>query len=350
MRIAIVNDLALAVEALRRALSAGGVHTVAWVARDGEEAVEKCAREVPDLILMDLVMPRLDGVGAIKRIMKASPCAILVVTASLQGNSGRVYEALAAGALDVVQTPEGAAGVAMLREKVNWLARRLEASRLASAPAGLAAVASRGGPAGGAGPKTAELLVGIGSSAGGPGALAILLGALPADFPAAFVVVQHIDAAFCGGLVSWLGRQSPLKVRAAGAGAAPRPGEVHVATGDRHLVLDESGRLALTDQPRDHVYLPSIDVFFASMARNWKQRGAGVLLTGMGRDGAAGLLALRRAGFVTIAQDKASSAVYGMPKAAAELGAAADILPLSDIAPRLRAITHSAGVGGRAAS
>lgn len=336
MRIAIVNDMPLAVEALRRALVADGAHSLAWIARDGAEAVERCARDTPDLVLMDLVMPVLDGAAATRRIMADSPCAILVVTATMQGNSNRVYEALGAGALDVVQTPAGPGGAGMLREKIDWLARRLAASRPSPPVAAGPRLAAGALPAAATG-----ALVAIGASAGGPAALATLLGGLPADFPAATVVVQHIDASFTAGLVSWLGHQSALRVRAAERGCVPMAGEVYVATGDRHLVLEADGRLGLTDEPRDRVYLPSIDVFFESMARNWRRPGAAVLLTGMGRDGAVGLLALRKAGFPTIAQDRASSAVYGMPKAAAELGAAGEVLALNDIPGRLRAITHA---------
>ncbi len=341
MRIAIVNDLFMAVEAIRRALAADGAHTVAWTARDGAEAAAMCARDLPDLVLMDLVMPVLDGVAATRRIMAETPCAILVVTATMQGNSARVYEALGAGALDVVQTPSGAAGAAMLRAKIDWMQSRIMAgrtpppSRGAAAAAGGAALTTTSSVNGDAG---ADFLVGIGASAGGPAAVAEVLAGLPANWPGSVVIVQHIDAAFTQGLVDWLGRSSPLPVRSAVAGGRPAPGEVRVATGDRHLVIDAAGRFSLSDEPRGLVYLPSIDVFFASMARNWRRPGAGVLLTGMGRDGAEGLLRVRQAGFPTLAQDRASSAVYGMPKAAADLGAAGEVLPLAEIASRLRAL------------
>ena len=334
MRIAIVNDLLIATEAIRRALVSDGVHTVAWMARDGAEAVEKCLRDRPDLVLMDLVMPVMDGVEATRRIMAASPCAILVVTATMQGNSGRVYEALGAGALDAVQTPAGAGGAAMLRVKIDGLEKRVLASRFTPATVPPVAVVGAPDPFGD-GPG-ADCLVAVGASAGGPAALAELLGGLPADFRPAVVIVQHIDAAFTQGLVDWLGAASRLRVRPVTPGERPAAGEVRVATGDRHLLIDTSGRLALSEEPRGLNYLPSIDVFFASMARNWTREGAGVLLTGMGRDGAEGLLALRRAGFPTFAQDRESSAVYGMPKAAAELGAARQILPLREIAVKLR--------------
>lgn len=343
MRIAIVNDLRIATEAIRRALADAGAHTVAWTARDGAEAVEKCARDRPDLVLMDLVMPVMDGVEATRRIMAASPCAILVVTATMRGNSARVFEALGSGALDVVQTPSGAAGATLLLEKLDRMTKSI-----LNQPNGVAANASINGASSSAPPVSAravgpagagaDFLIGIGASAGGPAALETVLANLPAGFPAAIVVVQHIDAAFTPGLVSWLEKTSRLPVRAAAAGDRPEPGAVFLATGDRHLVLDAAGRFAFTDEPAGASYFPSIDVFFGSLARHWRRNAAGVLLTGMGRDGAEGLLRVRRAGFPTLAQDRATSAVYGMPKAAAELGAAEEVLPLGDIAPRLRAL------------
>lgn len=338
MRIAIVNDLMLAVEALRRALVADGRHKVAWVARDGAEAVEKCEADTPDLILMDLIMPGMDGVEATRRIMETAPCAILVVTATVEGNSTRVYEALGAGAVDAVETPALGKSASMLLVKLDLIERRIRASR-PEQPA-----AER--PREAANPATdrpaARFLAALGASAGGPAALADLLAALPADFPGAVAIVQHIDAAFVPGLVTWLGQKSRLPVAEAADGSIPEPGRVYVGGGDRHLILDTAGRWSHVSEPRDSVYLPSIDVFFQSMAANWRRPGAGVLLTGMGRDGARGLLGLRQAGFPTIAQNRETSAVYGMPKAAADLGAAVHVLPLDAIATRLHQLAGDA--------
>ncbi len=341
MRIAIVNDLLIAVEAIRRALAKTDAHTVAWTARDGAEAVAKCARDRPDLVLMDLVMPVMDGVEATRRIMAGTPCAILVVTASMRGNSARVYEALGAGALDVVQTPTGGPGAAMLLAKLEWVEKRLTGGRAPIATT--APVAASTASAANGTETEADFLLGIGASAGGPAALATVLAGLPPGLPASVVIVQHIDSAFAAGLVRWLEKSSRMPVRLASSGERPPAGEVRVAAGERHLVLDAARRFALTDEPVGQIYLPSIDVFFESMARHWRRAGAAVLLTGMGRDGASGLLRLRRAGFPTLAQDRATCAVYGMPKAAAELGAVDEVLPLPEIGPRLLAL-----VAGRA--
>jgi chemotaxis response regulator CheB len=178
-------------------------------------------------------------------------------------------------------------------------------------------------------------LVAIGASAGGPAALATLLGGLPKDFPASVVVVQHVDAHMAANMAEWLEQHSTLPVRAAAEGDRPAAGSVLLAATNDHLVFKSAERLGYSPEPRDYVYRPSVDAFFRSVSRLWRGRAIGVLLTGMGRDGALGLKTLRDQGCHTITQDEASSAVYGMPKAAAKLEAAIDILPLNRIAPRL---------------
>jgi chemotaxis response regulator CheB len=309
---------------------------VAWVARDGSEAIAMCARDRPDLVLMDLIMPGVDGVAATREIMRRSPCPVLVVTASVHGNVAKVYEALGYGALDAVATPrlglggglEGAAELVRKIAMVQALARERTA-----APAVADAAAAH--PAGGAAPRLAPPLVAIGASTGGPAALAQVLGALPRDLPAAVAVVQHVDVAFAPGLAHWLAHRCAVSVAPLSAPAALRVGHVWLAAAEEHLVLRDDLRLGLVAEPREALHRPSIDVFFESVARRLPGRGCGVLLTGMGRDGARGLLALRRAGFHTIAQDESSSVVWGMPRAAVERGAAAEVLPLGGIAPAI---------------
>lgn len=180
-----------------------------------------------------------------------------------------------------------------------------------------------------------ERLIAIGSSAGGPAALVSLLAGLPRDFPAAIVVIQHIDAHLAAGMASWLDGQCALEVRLAAEGDRPTPGSVLIAATADHLVLRSAYRLGYVPEPREAIHRPSVDVFFQSVVRQWRGDAVGVLLTGMGRDGALGLKALRERGFHTIAQDQATSAVYGMPKAAAMLDAAVDILPVELIAAKL---------------
>ena len=178
-------------------------------------------------------------------------------------------------------------------------------------------------------------LIAIGASAGGPAALAEVLGGLPKDFGAAVVVVQHVDQRMAQGMAEWLGGQSSLPVRVAGEGDRPSAGIVLLAATNDHLILKTADRLGYSPDPVSCVYRPSVDAFFQSVGERWRGEVVGVLLTGMGRDGAQGLKLLRNQGRHTIAQDEHTSAVYGMPKAAAKLDAAVDVLPLTRIAPRL---------------
>jgi two-component system response regulator WspF len=332
MKIGIVNDMPLAVEALQRALALKPEYRVIWVARNGMEAVELCAKTTPDLLLMDLIMPLLDGVEATRRIMAQTPCAILIVTASVGSNASRTFDAMGYGALDAVDTPS--LGMGDARERAAPLLAKIDTLRKLildknSSHANLARSDARTLALHG------DRLVAIGASAGGPAALTTVLRGLPADFPAAVVVIQHVDENFAAGMAEWLGQSSALPVRVAREGDWPEPGVVLLAGTNDHLALKAPDRLGYTPKPVDYVYRPSVDVFFQSACRFWPGTVVGVLLTGMGRDGALGLKALRNKGHYTIAQDQASCAVYGMPKAAALLGAAVDILPLEQIAPKL---------------
>jgi two-component system, chemotaxis family, response regulator WspF len=331
MKIGIVNDMPLAVEALRRALAARHDYEVLWVAQDGQQAVDFCTAQRPDIVLMDLVMPNVDGIEATRRIMARAPCAILIVTVDVGANAWRVYEAMGAGALDAVDTPS-----------LNGLdAHKSIATLIAKIDRVAALVTERNTPgaAAAAAPKSATNrdtpLVAIGASAGGPAALATLLAGLPKDFPAAIVIVQHVDAAFAAGMADWLNQQATLPVRIASEGDRPQAGVVLLAATDDHLHLKLPNVLGYTNVPTETPYRPSVDVFFHSVVARWPARAIGVLLTGMGRDGAIGLKAMRAKGYHTIAQDEATCAVYGMPKAAAALDAAAAILPLPRIAAAL---------------
>jgi len=336
MRIAIVNDVIMAVEAMRRVVAGAREHQVAWIARDGLEAVEHCASDTPDLILMDLIMPKMDGVEATRRIMASTPCAIVVVTADVGNTTSKVFEALGAGALDAVNTPVlespgTPAGPNALLRKIETIRKLIGGSGGRKRPA-------KGENQPRLSNAAQENLVAIGASAGGPGALAKVLGSLPADFPAPIVIIQHVDAQFALGLADWLDHQTSLQVRLAHEGDQPRAGTVLLAGGENHLVFSSPSRLGYTREPMNCSYRPSVDVFFKSAGALWPGNIIGVILTGMGKDGAEGLLDLRERGNYTIAQDEATSAVYGMPKAAAQLQAAGEILRVEKIGPRLSAL------------
>jgi len=339
VRIAIANDSAVAIEALRHVVVKAG-HVVAWVAADGVDACEACAADVPDLLLVDLRMPRMDGVACTRRIMTESPCAILIVAAGVEDSFAAVYEAMGAGALDAVNTPvlgpRGSLdGDRALLAKIETIGKL---------------VGLRAGPVRPRAPRTARetsnpglpVMVAIGASTGGPQAIAEILAELPRDLGAAIVIVQHVDAEFARGLASWLRDRAGYPTEVAVEGRAPETDLALVACSNDHLVLGDDLKLHYTAQPRRYPYRPSVDVFFQSAAQRWTRPSVAAVLTGMGKDGAAGLLALREQHWSTIAQDQASSVVWGMPRAAAELGAAGEVLPLRAIARSIaRHVAHA---------
>jgi chemotaxis response regulator CheB len=333
MRIAIVNDMAMAVEGLKRIIQLSSEHQVAWIAWTGEEAVQCCAADLPDLILMDLIMPDMNGVEATRQIMQSTPCPIIVVTASVDGNSAMVFEALGEGAIDAINTPLLVGDVSSEQQKallhkiamIGVLTRANSSSDSNTIGAKFSVQAN----------ARHEQIVVIGASSGGPHALSILLKDIPRNFSAPIVVVQHVDQQFVQGLADWLDQQVPLSVVIAQQGDQPTPGKIFLAGSDKHLVMLETGKLGYQSEPADIPYKPSVDVFWHSLYRNWKGTLTAILLTGMGKDGAAGMLALRQKGALTIAQDEATSTVYGMPKAAIDLEAAVEIWPIEAIGAAL---------------
>ena len=322
MRVALVNDLPLALEALRRSVARIPGASVAWTAVDGVQALAECRRDRPDLVLMDLIMPNMDGVECTRRIMLECPCPILVVTATVSGNAARVYEALGAGALDAIDTPNlgSEEGMDRLNRRIAHIERITRDARQARQAATQApSAAPRGG---GSGPAL------IGASTGGPQALCAVMREWPRPLSFAAVVVQHLDHAFMPGLAQWLTQETGHRVRLAEPGAQAEPGTVWLAGGPRHLTLDAHARFRELEPAPHELHHPSVDALFTAAATSGLEPGIAALLTGMGSDGAAGLLALRQAGWRTIAQDRETSVVWGMPGAAVRLGAAGRTLPL----------------------
>ena len=322
IRIGIVNDVMLASRVLRRVLQNQPDFEVVWDAADGVEAVQKCVEDRPDIVLMDLVMPNMNGVEATRRIMIDAPCAVLVVTSTIGGHLNLVYEAMGYGALDVTTTPVvGDSRVSddgeALRQKIRSLVTRPSerGARVSPAVATGAEVQSSA--------LAAPRLVLLGASTGGPAAIHQILRLLPRDFNAAVVVAQHIDPEFVNGLGDWLASASRLPIQLTGGETILQAGQVYLLDSRHHAQLVGADRLSATDQAGGSYYCPSIDLLFSSAAEVARRGSVGVLLTGMGRDGAQGLLRMRQAGLSTISQSEDSCVVYGMPRAAEAIQASA---------------------------
>ncbi len=341
MRVAVVNDLALAREVLRRVILSVPEHTVAWTAEDGAEAVRKALADPPDVILMDLIMPQVNGVEATRQIMASRPCPILLVTSSVAANYALVCEAMGHGGLDAVNTPSfGPKGEILGGASLLARLAKLQQATLEEVQPSAERVncAWHGGQRH---VSNLPLVIAIGASTGGPDALGQILATFPATLRAAVLIVQHIGADFAPALVQWLRGRAHLPVRLAVQGEAPQPGVILIAGTNDHLALGADRRLLYTPDPEKCPYRPSVNVLFDSLAEDWPRQGVGVLLTGMGGDGANGLVHLRRCGWHTIAQDAATSIVYGMPRVAAQLKAARQILPLGEIGPAILHHLHT---------
>jgi two-component system response regulator WspF len=312
---------------LRRAIESR--YRIGWVAGNSGETLAQCRGEPPDLLLLDIELAEPGDLT--RRIMRDTPCPILLLTRCLDRHVAGIFAAMGAGALDVIDLPPalGADSRALLLRKLKTLAR-LPASRASTGPAR----------------PLAPPLIALGASTGGPKALQRILAGLPANLEAAVVVIQHVEREFSSGMAEWLDDNSPLPVRIAPHDGSLQAGQIYVAGTDDHLSLSRGLRFAYTKEPLALPYRPSVDVFFHSLARHWPEPGLAALLTGMGRDGAEGLAALRGKGWHTLAQDQASSVVYGMPKAARDLGAACEILPLDAIAPALLRWVGNPRTGG----
>jgi two-component system, chemotaxis family, protein-glutamate methylesterase/glutaminase len=341
IRILIADDSLVTREMLAQIVSSDPDIEVAGFAADGEEAVRLTAELKPDLVTMDIHMPKLDGLAATERIMAYTPTPILVVSSSVHGEGmGVAFDALDAGALEVLKKPEPRdwADLERIGRELIRKIKILSRVRVITHVRGRhpdAATPGQSGPVVSTPSRRGRFnLVAIGSSTGGPSALGIVLGALAPDFPLPVVIAQHIAEGFIPGLVEWLDRACSIPVRAAIDGDVAEPGHAYLApTG---LNLEVSGLHMRFAKPLGgQLYIPSADSLFASVAASHGKRSLGVILTGMGADGARGLKAMHDMGAFTIAQDEASSVVYGMPRAAAELGAAEVVLPVEEIGSAL---------------
>jgi two-component system chemotaxis response regulator CheB len=334
-RMLICEDSRVYAAALRRVLEYEGDIVVAAVCASAEEAIAALPRIRPDLVTMDLELPGMDGLTAVEQIMNFRPVPILVLSAQAGAGSATAAAALAAGALDAVakddldlRDPASAAGIAF-RRRVRVLSRARVIRHMGALLKGKPRVA---------GSVHQAAVIGICSSTGGPQVLAHLLEALPASYPIPLLIVQHISAGFTEGLAHWLGEAVPLPVGIATDGAPLKPG-VWIAPDGAHLSLTGTGHLALDRQTVTGHHRPSADVLLTSIALAAGAAGVAVVLTGMGSDGALGAAAVKHAGGLAIAQDEASSAVYGMPRAAIEHGTDIVLSP-NGIAARLLGLNH----------
>jgi two-component system chemotaxis response regulator CheB len=335
----LVDDSLIALTILSRMLSTSPEIQVVGKARSGREALELIPRLQPTVICTDLHMPDMDGLELTKEIMGRFPRPILIVSAAVHPEDAQnVFRLLEAGAIDVLPKPRG--GLAADEQRVTQ-----ELIRKIKIIAGVVALTRRRkvvpGPAqpqdGHSSPPESlrPRIVAMGASTGGPQALQTILGQLPADFPAPILCVQHISDGFLGGLVDWLATHCAMSVRIAQSWEQPLPGTIYFPQEGAHLEIDKGGKLLCSHTAPVDGHRPSVTVTFKSVADYSGDRAIGVILTGMGSDGAQGMQAIFEAGGITIAQNEESSVVFGMPKQAIALGAVKYVLPVSKIASML---------------
>jgi two-component system, chemotaxis family, protein-glutamate methylesterase/glutaminase len=349
-RVLVVEDSVTVRARLLEVIASDPSLEVVGEAGDGRTAIQLCERLRPDVVTLDMMLPVMTGLSATEFIMAHFPTPILVVSSSFnRGEVFKTYDALAAGAVDVIEKPRGDEPLGAWERQFLSAVRVVSRVRVITHPrARLGGLSDRPRPPGvpRSNPPVAGTLelVAIGVSTGGPSALVQVLSALPPSFPAPVLVVLHLAAPFAAAFADWLGAQIGRKVAYGADGEAldAARGEVRLAPPERHLIVS-AGRLRHTHDPERHSCRPSVDVLFESIARERGAATAACVLTGMGRDGALGLLELRRAGAVTLGQDEASSVVYGMPREAALIGAVEHVLPLGEIGPLLAELFRARG-------
>ena len=346
VRVLVIEDSLTIRKRMLEVLAADPEIDIVGEADNGQRGIELCRQLRPDVVTLDMLLPKMNGLEATEFIMAYCPTPILIVSASTnRGDLFKTYEALAAGALDALDKPKENELDGVWEKKlvatVKLISRikvithpRARLGRMGQTPDLLPPITPQPEALQSAGSLRA---VAIGVSTGGPGALIEILRGLPHGFAPPILLVMHVGKLFTPAFAEWLDGQSSVRVSYAVDGdPLPPCGEARVlmAPPDSHMGLLQ-GKLRLTQEPERNSCRPSIDVLFESLAQELGANGAGCLLTGMGKDGAAGLLAIRRAGGRTIAQDEATSVVFGMPREAILLGAAEQVLPLDQIAPRL---------------
>lgn len=351
IKVLIVEDSPVVREFLVHILGGDPAIEVIGTANDGEQALEAVARQRPDVITMDIHMPRMDGLEATRRIMETHPTPIVIVSGSTDPREvATTFRALEAGAVAVLRRPAGVghadheatAGelvrTVKLMSEVKVVRRWPRTGRPPQPPHPAQAHPTQA--------EARAKLIAIGASTGGPPVLQTILAALPADFPVPVVIVQHMASGFTLGFVQWLAQTSSLPMHLAAHGESLRPGHVYVAPDEFQMRIERGGRIALTKDAPENGLRPAVAYLFRSVAEVYGRDAVAGLLTGMGRDGADELKLLRNMGAVTFAQDKDSSVVHGMPGAAILLDAATFILPPAKIAAVLTNLAQKAGRSG----
>jgi len=334
-RVLIVDDSAIVRKILSESLSGEADIEIVGTAPDPIIALEKIHRLKPDVLTLDIEMPRMDGLTFLKSLMSTEPMPVILVSSLAESSCQIAMEALRLGAVDVFAKPSGPYSVGELRSAIASRIRAAARARLRRSTETPSAPPPLVKPSG----DCENRVVAIGASTGGTEAVADVLHALPAEVPP-ILITQHIPAVFSRAFADRLNRQCRMEVREAVDGDQLRPGLALVAPGNFHMILTRTAgqhRIAIKDGPMVCYQRPSVDVLFTSVAEFWKGESVGVILTGMGRDGAQGLAKMKQAGARTIAQDESTSVVYGMPREAARLGAADQILPLGKIAAAILA-------------
>ena len=337
VRVVLADDSTIALKLLSEMLEDDpGIQVVAS-ARDGVEALEAVQTHRPDVLCTDLHMPRMDGLELTRRVMETHPCPILVISVSVRDDDRtNVFRLIEAGAVDVFPKPRGGLdrGDHRFAQALARRVRTLSRVDVFRRPARSRPVPDTPPPV----RRHRPHVIVIGGSTGGVQAMEAIVRELPHDFPIPLLYIQHISEGFLPALISWLGSRGRLPVAEAVPGSLLLPGRVYLPPEGHHLTLDEIGHVQTPDTPARNGHRPSIDTTFESVAHYYGATALGILLTGMGRDGAAGLRAIRDAGGWTIAQTPADAVISGMPRAAIELDAATDTCPLSQIAQLLKAL------------
>ena len=337
-KVLIVNDSLMVQQLLKRIVLSDPGFELAGMASDGFNAIHLNRQEKPDVILMDIRMPRCDGVEATKHIMGDQPTAILLVTATIKLHMPHIYHCLANGALEVVKTPGSVDGPASdeLKKRikiVHALRANFRVNRTAFQPREGIKLTRR--PAGSVRGGVAGKVIAIGASTGGPTAVIEVLRRLPEDLGAGIIIVQHIDAEFAPGLAEWIDTSCAFDVFSAKKNDLVMNNTVYLAAENKDLIVCPGHRLDYQEPQSNGICAPCIDMTFKSIAQQYGANVIGVILTGMGDDGVEGLHTIRQAGGRTIAQDEHTSLIYGMPKEAKDRGAAEFVVPLHEMANKI---------------